>query len=249
MLGVRITLGGHATVLIELDGTRLLTDPLLRSRVTFLRAPAAGTPSLTRSPDAVLLSHFHRDHLDSRSLRLIEPSALVIGPPGTARRVARSGLRRVVELRPGEHAGVGSLKVSATGARHGRLPGPLRQEAIGFLIEGSKAVYFAGDTDLFPEMADLASDHVDVALLPVAGWGPRLGAGHLDSRRAAEALRLIRPQIAVPIHWGFLRPIVLGSREPRYLTAPGHRFAELAATIAPDVTVRVLGPGEVLDVP
>jgi L-ascorbate metabolism protein UlaG (beta-lactamase superfamily) len=125
----------------------------------------------------------------------------------------------------------------------------LRQEAIGLLIHGSKTVYFAGDTDLFPEMADLASEHVDVALLPVAGWGPRLGAGHLDSRRAAEALRLIRPQIAVPIHWGYLRPVVLGSREPRYLTEPGHRFAELAATIAPDVTVRVLGPGEVLDVP
>jgi len=101
-------------------------------------------------------------------------------------------------------------------------------------------VYFAGDTDLFDGMAELGP--IDVALLPVSGWGPRLPAGHLDPRGAAEALRLLRPRIAVPIHWGTFRAPFGARPDDR----PAREFAQAAAELAPEVEVRVLAIGETL---
>lgn len=246
---MRVTLVGHATVLVELDGVRLLTDPLLRARRVFLRADRhPPEPGWLRPLDAVLLSHFHRDHYDPRSLGLVDPEAVLIGPPGTARRAARTGGRRAVELRPGESTTLGDVAVRATEAAHGRIPAPFRPVSLGFLVLGSTRLYFAGDTDLFPGLAELAAEELDVALLPVGGWGPRLGAGHLDPLRAAQALRLVRPRVAVPIHWGFLRPLGTGRLRPSYLTDPGTQFARFAAKLAPDVDVRILAPGESLEV-
>src|SRR6185503_2691890 len=102
-------------------------------------------------------------------------------------------------------------------------------------------VYFAGDTGLFAGMARLPT--LDLALLPVWGWGPRLGPGHLDPVGAAEALTLLRPRIAVPIHWGTYSPLWY-LRPPAYLSEPGVAFAREAARLAPEVEVRVLTPGE-----
>jgi L-ascorbate metabolism protein UlaG (beta-lactamase superfamily) len=197
--------------------------------------------------DAVLLSHFHRDHYDPPSLAALDPATLVVGPPGAARRLRSRGFREVVDVGPGESVAVSRLEIRATPANHGRLPGPLRSAAVGFVVSGSARVYFAGDTDLFPEMADLAPAHLHVAFLPIGGWGPRLGKGHLDPRRAVRALELIRPRIAIPIHWGLLRPLGLGWLKPSYLTQPAELFARLASELVPDVDVRILEPGESLE--
>ena len=246
---MRVTAVGHATVLVEVDGVRLLTDPLLRDRITFLRAGArAREAALRERLDAVLVSNFHRDHFDPRSIAHVDPAALVVGPPGTAKRLARRGRTNVAELRPGESVDVRGVTVRATPALHGRMPERFRSVALGFLVLGSARLYFAGDTDLFPELTELASGRLDVALLPVGGWGPRLGAGHLDPQRAAEALRLIRPRIAVPIHFGVLRPLGFGRSNLSYLTQPGRTFARLAAETAPEVEIRLLDPGDSLDV-
>jgi L-ascorbate metabolism protein UlaG (beta-lactamase superfamily) len=86
-------------------------------------------------------------------------------------------------------------------------------------------------------MRDLAP--LDLALLPVAGWGPRLPPGHLDARRAAEALMLLRPRVAVPIHWGTYG--LWGARTPD--ARPAEEFARAAADVAPDVVVRIPSPG------
>ena len=117
--------------------------------------------------------------------------------------------------------------------------------AVGYCVDGSSRVYFAGDTDLFPAMSDLAGT-VDVALLPVWGWGPRLGPGHLNPTRAAEAVVRIRPRLAVPIHWGTFYPIGLSRLVPRPLERPPLDFAEEVARIAPGTAVRIIAPGEAL---
>jgi L-ascorbate metabolism protein UlaG (beta-lactamase superfamily) len=245
----RLTYVGHATVLIEVDGARLLTDPVLRPRVAHLRrvCPPIG-PDARRAVDAVLISHAHLDHLDLPSLRSLDVP-LVIVPRGLGGVVRRVGLPSVVEVEPGDEVPVGRLLVRATPAAHdGRRPplGP-RGPALGFVVEGSQRLYFAGDTDLFPAMADLAP--LDAALIPVAGWAPRLGPGHLDARRAAESLRLLRPRLAVPIHWGTFCPAGLGWRPWRFLVEPPQAFARHADELAPEVDVRLLAPGQSLDLP
>ncbi|MDQ2943846.1 MAG: MBL fold metallo-hydrolase, partial [Candidatus Dormibacteraeota bacterium] len=90
---------------------------------------------------------------------------------------------------------------------------------------------------------------VDVALIPVWGWGPRLGAGHLDPARGAEAVRLIRPRLAIPIHWGTFYPFELARFWPKPLADPPLDFAREVARVAPDTAVRVLAPGEAMDLP
>jgi L-ascorbate metabolism protein UlaG (beta-lactamase superfamily) len=118
-----------------------------------------------------------------------------------------------------------------------------RAQAIGFEIAGTQRAYFAGDTDVFPAMGELRGG-LDVALLPVAGWGPRLGPGHLDPQRAAEALTLMEPRVAVPIHWGTLYRIGLRRSHRKLLDEAPQAFARAAGRLAPSVDVRILRPGE-----
>jgi L-ascorbate metabolism protein UlaG (beta-lactamase superfamily) len=230
-------------VLVELGGVRLLTDPVLRSRVVHLRRHGA-PPSELASIDAVLLSHLHYDHLDLPSLRMLEPRPALVCPAGAGALLERCGFRELVELLPGESARVGDVTVEATTANHGgsRRPGGPVVRPLGFVLRDSRSVYFAGDTDLFDEMASIGP--VDAALLPVAGYSPKLGPGHLDARRAAEAAALIRPRVAVPIHWGTFRPFA--RRLGRWFTAPPEQFAAQVSELAPAVEVRVLSPGEAL---
>jgi L-ascorbate metabolism protein UlaG (beta-lactamase superfamily) len=242
----RVTYVGHATVLLELDGVRLLTDPILRSRVGLLRrrgAPPA--PGLADGLDALLISHLHHDHADLPSLRRIGRSVPVFAPPGAAEFLRRCGFEDVSELEPGDSGRVGSVTVSAVEAVHpvGRPLFSRGADAIGFELAGERRVYFAGDTDLFDGMGALGHP-LDLALLPVWGWGPRLGPGHLDPERAARAAALLRPRVAVPIHWGTLFPAGLARLAPGRLEAPPHEFARHARALAPQVEVRVLDPGE-----
>jgi len=245
---MRITWIGHSTTLIELDGVRLLTDPLLRNRVAHLRRVVDVALGEITDLDAVLISHLHYDHLDLPSLRRLDRSCLVVVPRGGGRLVTRLGFRHVVEVARGERIDVGGATVEATHAEHDdrRRPFGARAAAIGFLVSGTGRVYFAGDTDLFEEMNDLAPE-LDVAVLPVGGWGPRLPPGHLDAGRAAEALTRLRPRIAIPVHWGTYRRIGL-TRDPAVLREPAESFAALAAAAAPEVEIRVLEPGGSLDV-
>src|SRR3954470_3051086 len=199
---MEVTYVGHATVLIELDGARLLTDPVLRDRVLHLRrAPRAAVPALGKI-DAVLVSHAHWDHLDFGSLKRLDTDVRIVIPRGAGKLVRRRGFANVIEVELGETVEVGNVSVTATRADHdaGRGPFGVRAPAFGYLIEGTRRVYFAGDTDLFPELAEVAP--VDLALLPVAGWGPRVPAGHLHPGRPAEAARLLQARAAFPIHWG-----------------------------------------------
>ena len=242
-----ITWIGHGTALVELDGVRLVTDALLRPRLAHLRrvAPPA---EIAGKVDAVLVSHVHFDHLDVPSQRLVTSGQRVV-PRGAGRLLRRRGFDRVREISEGEEVSIGPLRVRATHAEHNarRIPFVAPVPALGFLVSGSARVYFAGDTDLFPAMRDL-SPELDVALLPIWGWGPRLPAGHMDPQRAAEALVLLQPRFVIPIHWGTYARVGLG-RDAATLREPAERFERLAAELAPDVAVRILSPGETFRIP
>jgi L-ascorbate metabolism protein UlaG (beta-lactamase superfamily) len=234
---------------------RLLTDPLLRSRLGHLRRHGPPPAFETfHALDAILISHLHLDHLDVPSLGRVDPEVPLFVPKGAGELLHRMGFPGARELAPGDRVSVrgighGSVEVVGVPALHDgrRRPFGPRAEAIGFELRwAGRRAYFAGDTDVFPELAELAGD-LELALLPVWGWGPSLGEGHLDPERAARAAALLQPRVAVPIHWGTFYPRGLARVRPAPLRDPPHAFAAQVAALAPDVTVRVLAPGESLE--
>jgi L-ascorbate metabolism protein UlaG (beta-lactamase superfamily) len=246
----RITYVGHATVLIEVGGKRLLTDPALRMRMGgglgVRHGPEPGEET-ARDIDAVLISHPHADHLDFASLRRLGKDVPVFAPPGSARLIRRRGFANVTELPPPASARLGELELTATPAVHNGHRwkyGRGHPLAVGFVVAGAgRRVYFAGDTDLFAGMADLAGD-LDAALLPIGGWGPSIGRGHLDPQRAAVAASMLKPRLAIPIHWGTFLRFDLHRRKPELLELPARDFVAQMASRAPAVRPVVLSPGE-----
>jgi L-ascorbate metabolism protein UlaG (beta-lactamase superfamily) len=164
----------------------------------------------------------------------------VLVPAGAGRLLLKRGFEHVTEVVEGDVVEVGTVTVNVTHADHEADRGPFGVHAgsVGYVIAGSQSVYFAGDTDIFDGMRDLGP--VDLALLPVAGWGPKLPPGHMNPESAAESLRLLRPAAAVPIHWGTFRTPF--ARRPD--DKPARAFAEAAARLAPSVDVRLLQIGE-----
>ena len=238
----RLVWVGHATALIEVGGARLLTDPLLRTRLGHLRRHGAEpAPEVTRDLDGVLISHLHFDHLDLASLRLLPRTTPIVVPRGAGSLLRGHGFPHVQEVAAGDTATVGGVEVLAVDAVHDghRHPGGREADTLGYVVGGE--VYFAGDTDLFDGMAELAG--IELALIPVWGWGPSLGHGHLDPPAAARAAALLRPRIAVPIHWGTFFPQLMHLWKSDRLKDPPHEFAAAVAELAPEVEVRVLAPG------
>ncbi|WP_333732418.1 MBL fold metallo-hydrolase [Streptomyces sp. IBSBF 3010] len=250
---VEITWWGHATCTIEDSGVRFLTDPLFVRRFAHLRRRRGELPGPDAAvADVVLISHLHSDHLHLPSLARVAPGARVLVPRGSVRSVP--GLRllrrarglRITEVVAGDEVCLGGVRVRAVPALHDgrRLPlGPHRSPALGYVVEGAARTYFAGDTGLFDDMARVVGP-VDVALLPVGGWGPYLGHGHLDAGRAAQALTRLRPRAAVPVHYGTYWPIGMDAVRPHEFHAPGEEFVRKAAMVAPEVVVHRLAHGE-----
>ncbi|MFI5618969.1 MBL fold metallo-hydrolase [Streptomyces sp. NPDC051567] len=256
---VEVTWWGHATCTVEDSGVRLLTDPLFARRLAHLRRRRGAVPPPEAAvADAVLVSHLHADHLHLPSLALLAPGTRLLVPRGARRavpgldRTAGAGALVVTEVAPGDEVHVrGGVRVRAVSALHDgrRLPfGPVRAPALGYVVEGAARTYFAGDTGLFDTMAEEVGP-VDVALLPVGGWGPYLGRGHLDAGRAARALAALAPAAAVPVHYGTYWPVGMDAVRPHEFHAPGGEFARWAGRLAPKVTVRVPAHGERVRLP
>ena len=252
MSDTSVTWWGHSTMWLADSGVSLLTDPLLTDRLIHLRRMAGPTPRLPGAPDAVLLSHLHADHFHLPSLRAVPGEPRLILPRGSAgfvtKGLGREWAQRCVELEPGEETTVGAVTVRAVQAAHDGGRGPwskLRSVAMGFVVEGAARTWYAGDTGLFDGMASLGP--LDLALVPVGGWGPTLAAhGHLDPADGAEALRRVKAGWAVPVHYGTFWPVGMGRYRSHMFHDPGTEFARRAATAAPDTHVRVLAHGETL---
>lgn len=253
---MRVTWWGHASTTIEANGTRLLTDPVLTSRIGHLRRRRGPTPAAEAGQcDAVLISHLHADHLHLTSLPFVAPDAALIVPRGAAKLIhADRGAAysdRCIEVAPGNQVRIGSLEITAVTAHHDerRLPwSSYTAQPLGYRVDGSQSVWFAGDTDLYDDLA-AETGAIDLALVPVGGWGPSLGPGHLDPIRAAEAVRRVGAATAIPVHFGTFWPIGLDWIKPELFLPPGDRFKAAMTEVDPAVKVEVLVPGESIEVP
>jgi L-ascorbate metabolism protein UlaG (beta-lactamase superfamily) len=196
----------------------------------------------------------HADHLHLTSIPLVAPGAALVVPRGAARLIRQECgadvADRCIEVAPGNQVRIGALDVTAVTAHHDgrRMPwSAFSGPALGYRVEGSPSVWFAGDTDLYDDLAAEAGP-VDVAVVPVGGWGPSLGPGHLDPVRAAEAVRRVRARVAIPVHFGTFWPIGCDWLKPEMFLPPGDRFKTAMAEVDPAVTVEVLVPGESTEV-
>ncbi len=230
-------------------GVRVLTDPALTPRLGHLRRHHVVDRATIDPPDVIVISHVHLDHLHLPSLAMFDRDVMLVVPAGAARLLRRRGFRDIHETRAGDTRDVGPLTIETVPAVHSSRRGPHSRvvaNAVGYVLRtADAAVYFPGDTDLFDEMGSWAP--IDVALLPIWGWGSTLGEGHLNPSTAVRATELLDPDIVVPVHWGTYSPV--GIRRPRWLDTPAERFrAELAAADA-DGVLRVLTPGSSLILP
>ncbi|HEX6150883.1 MBL fold metallo-hydrolase [Nocardioides sp.] len=243
---------GHATMLVELAGVRVLTDPVLTQRVGHLRRRSAPPDARVRQTDIVVISHAHGDHLHRRSLRLVleaSPDTLVVVPRGAAVHLPATRSARVEEVVVGDVVEHGGLRIEVVPAVHSGRRGKFGAEeasAVGYVLGGDdRRLWFAGDTDLFPEMDAIGP--VDLAAVPISGWWRRLGPGHLDEERAVEAAVLVKAQRVLPIHWGTFSPEDMLGGLPRWLPETARRFEraldergllDLLVRLEPGQTVR-----------
>lgn len=202
--GPRITNIGHATLLIEIGGVRVLTDPNFDRRLAGI-LPRVAPPgiALDRLPplDAVLLSHAHADHLSRRSLAALPREIPIFAPPPVARRL------RGVAIAPGEAITVAGISIRAARAKHRVLGG-----ANMYRLDASGAsIFFAGDTGLSPTTHEMGP--VDIALLPIGNapwWRPGFRRGHLSSDDALTLFERLGARYLVPYHWGTFHHVTSG---------------------------------------
>ena len=253
-MATSLTWWGHSTATVVDSGVRVLTDPVLTGGVAHLhrrRGPRPGPAA--RHADVVVVSHLHADHLHVRSLSMVDPDAVIVLPRGARDAVpglARLRGRDIREVEPGDVVEIGAVRIRAVPAEHDGRRHPLarrRVAPIGVVVEGSSRTYFAGDTDLWDGMAD-AVGRCDLALLPVGGWGPGLGEGHMTAERAAVAAGRLDARVAVPVHFGTLWPRGLGAVAPDEFLPPGATFVREAAVRAPRTRAQELRPGERISV-
>lgn len=236
-----VTWLGHATVLLDVGGARILTDPVLRDSPGLLRR-VGPTPQSHQwaGTTAVLLSHLHLDHADVASLRRLEVP--VATAPGTESWVARQGHRVLLATEeqwtpvPGAGSVVSGVEIRPVKAVHHSRPMPHRPNAAtGFLLRSADwMLWFAGDTELYDDIdrvAEIAGRPIDLALLPIGGWGPRLSPGHMGPADAAETCRRVEAVRVLPIHHGTFHPVAWPSGRLDWMRRPAEEFVrELEAT-------------------
>jgi L-ascorbate metabolism protein UlaG (beta-lactamase superfamily) len=233
----------HSCHLIEIGGRTFLTDPWFSQRPGYHPGePAALAVTDLPRLDAVLISHHHYDHCDLKALRAyrdLDVPLLVAGP--VAARARRHGFTSVTALAPWQSAQVGGVTVTAAPAKHAVY------EVTFVLSDGTHAVYFAGDTLLTPELAQLPQrvGHIDIALLPTNGLRIRPQANKqvvMDAVQAAELAAILAPQLAVPHHYAFTSGW-LGDRLLTKSDPDPQHFARAARELAPGTEVRIARPG------
>ncbi len=250
--GLRVTWFGHSSTLLEIDGIRILTDPIWSDRASPVSwiGPARWYPppiALTQLPpiDVVVVSHDHYDHLDYATIMAMKdsPTRFVV-PLGLGAHLAAWGIpaERVVELDWWQSTRIGAVELVATPARH--ATGRLRPDAdlalwSGFAFIGpAHRAYYSGDTGLLPAMHQIGArlGPFDVTLIEAGQYDAAWPDWHLGPEQAVLAHRMVRGKVMLPVHWGLFKLAHHG------WTEPAERV--LAAAACQGVKVLIPKPGQ-----
>lgn len=255
---MQITYIGHATLLLEMAGVRILTDPNFDSKLgRFLPRVSAPGIALEALPklDVLLLTHAHADHLSFKSLDRLPQDIPLYAPPAVAHWLRKKGYAHAVSLDTGEGVDLGQgLCLHAGRATHQGSRYALdrwRSATNMYLLTSpTESAFFAGDTALTPTTHDLVERilwahgrQLDIALLPIGyapAWKPGFRRGHLTTDDALALFATLRARAMLPYHWGTFR----------HVTASAHdAINRLRATLAQHDArerVHIIEPGESL---
>jgi L-ascorbate metabolism protein UlaG (beta-lactamase superfamily) len=228
--GLRVTWLGHSTTLVEIDGARVLTDPVWSMRVSPFGwvgpqrwyAPPVALAELP-AIDAVVISHDHYDHLDRPTILAMKSwSTRFFVPLGVGAHLAYWGIpeERIVELDWWERARVGTIEISAVPARHatGRsvFDDGSKLWAGWALLGGAHRVYYSGDTGLFPAMREIGErlGPFDLTMIEVGQYGNAWPDWHVGPEQAVEAHQMVKGRLLLPVHWGAITLAYHGWTEP-----------------------------------
>lgn len=214
---LRVTWFGHSIALIELGGARFLTDPVWSERVspyTWLGPMRWYPPPMALEDlppiDAVLISHDHYDHLDTATIQaLIGRVEHFVVPLGVGAHLEYWGVpaSQIIELDWWQDVEVAGVTLTATPARHasGRIViDNDRTLWMGFALRSKEhAVYFSGDTGLFPELKDIGDrlGPFDVTMIEVGAYGADWPDWHIGPEQAVLAHNWVRGDVLLPVHW------------------------------------------------
>ncbi len=253
---MRITYVGHATLLIEIGGKKILTDPnfdpALGKFLARVSEPGIAIDELPKL-DMILLTHAHADHLSFRSLAAMERAPLY-APPAVARWIRRHGVSNAIDLAPGESLTSGNLTVHVQAATHSGnryVVDRWRRQANMYLIATkSESVFFAGDTAFMDDTTamvdrELRGRRLDVALLPIGyapGWKVGFRKGHLTSGDALALFERLHARYLIPYHWGTFNHVTASAYDAI------DELREQVRTHSRGADTRILEPGESLSV-
>ncbi len=214
--GLRLNWFGHATVLVEIDGVRIMTDPMLSERASpvqlvgprRLHAPPMALEQLS-GIDAVVISHDHYDHLDMATVRQLARGGtrFYVGL-GIGAHLARWHVPadQIHEMAWWQHADVKGVRIHNTPARHysGRRRMDNSTLWASWLLRGPRhSVYFSGDTGYASHFADIRQrlGAPDVALMKVGAYGTSWLDIHMDPESAIRAHGDLGAKTMLPLHW------------------------------------------------
>ncbi|MFI5958434.1 MBL fold metallo-hydrolase [Cryptosporangium sp. NPDC051539] len=254
--GLRATWLGHATVLLEIEGRRVLFDPVWSERCS--PSSLAGPRRLHPVPvdlgalplvDAVVISHDHYDHLDETSIRTLArlQDAPFLVPLGVGAHLERWGVpaSRIVELDWDETATIAGLGFTATAARHfsGRLRSDNATLWASWVVAGAdRKVFYTGDSGYFEGYTTIGAAHgpFDLTLIQIGAYAPYWPDIHMTPEEGVAAHVAVNGGLLVPVHWGTFNLALHDWSEP----------VERLLTEAAECGVRVAvpRPGQAIDV-
>lgn len=218
--GLRVTWFGHSTLMVEIEGYRVLIDPVWGDRASpftwagpeRFHAPVIPLEALPEL-DAVLISHDHYDHLDLPTIERLRASDVpFVVPLGVGAHLEHWGIpvERIVELDWWEEHRIGALRLVATPSRHfsGRsLVMADRDHTLwsGWALIGSeRRAYYSGDTAMFPEFEEIGErlGPFDVTMIESGAYNVLWADVHLGPEQAVQAHRMVRGDVMMPVHWG-----------------------------------------------
>lgn len=246
---------GHASFLVQLGGRSVLIDPVMSATLGGLVprnvAPGLSWMGLPARIDMVLITHDHRDHMDTPTLRTLGTEVLFVVPEGLGRWFKRAGLRRVKEMVWWEQAELEGVNVTFVPSQHWSRRALLDANQSwwgGYVLErGGMRVYHSGDTgwfEGFEMIRQRVGGEIQAAMLPIGAYAPRwfMRHQHMDPDEAVRAFQALGARQFVGMHWGTFKL----TDEP--LTEPPQRLARAwAAQNLPESRCQLPAIGQTLD--